>query len=91
MTITIKTAHDKFLCALPDGSVIADRVVASDWEQWTPARTGIGPDEGTMLVSLKSAHGKYLSAQADGTLVADRATAGPWEWFTVPLGFPVGP
>ena len=74
MTISFKT-HDgtHFLCAEPDGRVVANRTAAAAWETWTVERRSDG------AVALLSAHGRYLCAEPDGSVVANRERVGAWE------------
>ena len=74
--------HDRshYLCAEPDGTVVADRAKVGAWEVWSEVAVEGG-------VAFRSAHGRFLCAEPDGTVVADRAVAGPWEtWDIVPAG-----
>ena len=63
--VTLLSFHNKYLCAEPQGNVVANRDAAKGWEQWTIQTDDKG-------VTFKSTHGKYLSAQPDGSVVADR-------------------
>lgn len=82
MNVSFQTADGQhYLCAEPDGRVVADRTAAGEWERWT--LTHLGGD----TYSLQSAHGRYLCAEPDGLVVANRADAGPWEsWRLVQVG-----
>jgi hypothetical protein len=64
-----------YLCAEPEGLVIANRTAVGPWEEWTVEHYPGGD------VALKSAHGRYLCAEIDGELVANRTVVGPWERF----------
>lgn len=72
--VSFKTQDGRhYLCAEPDGRVVADRTAVGGWEEWT-VEYFTGGD-----VALKSAHGRYLCAEPDGSVVADRPHVGPWE------------
>lgn len=80
MTISLQTYTGHYLCAEPDGRVVADRTEASAWETWDVEPQGIG------LVALRSAHDRYLCAELDGSVVANREVIGAWEvWRVVPV------
>lgn len=64
-----------YLCAEPDGRVVADRTAVGAWEQWTVEHMDGG------AVALRSPHGKYLCAEPDGTVIANRDQVGAWEQF----------
>ena len=78
-TFSIRSAHGFYLCAEPDGKVIANRKVAKDWEHFTAV------DQGDNKYAFRSFHGKYLCAEPDGKVVCDRQTAQRWEMFEVKL------
>jgi hypothetical protein len=80
MMISLKT-HDglHYLCAEPDGRVVADRTAVGEWEQWTVVTVRPG------VIGLRSAHGRFLSAQPDGSVVADREHLNGWEEWNAAL------
>jgi hypothetical protein len=86
MTRSFQT-HDgqHYLCAEPDGRVVADRTAVGAWEEWEVEHLAGGQ------VALRSAHGRYLCAELDGSVVANREHVGPWErWTVVSAGSGVG-
>ncbi len=90
-TVTLKSAHGKYVSIDPVGHIMADRDVARSWEQIIVEPIAApAPTPGVRLIALKSAHGLYLSAQPDGSLIADRDSVGAWEQFEVPADFLAG-
>lgn len=82
MTVSLQT-HDgqHYLCAEPDGRVVADRRAIGPWEEWTVAEVRPG------VVGLRSHHGAFLCGEPDGRVVADRPHLNAWEeWQLVPAG-----
>lgn len=69
-----------YLCAEPDGRVVADRTAAGPWEAWDVERLDGG------RVAFKSAHGKYLCAEPDGSVVANRDERRSWETWEAVTG-----
>ena len=53
-TFTFRSSHGFYLCAEPDGKVIANRTVAKEWEQFTACELGENK------YAFRSCHGKYL-------------------------------
>ena len=53
-TFTFRSSHGFYLCAEPDGLVIANRKVAKEWEHFTAI------DLGENKYAFRSYHGKYL-------------------------------
>lgn len=84
--VSFKTDDGRhYLCAEPDGRVVADRTAVGAWEEWA-----VEPLDGG-AVALKSAHGRYLCAEPDGTVIANREAIGSWErWTVVVTDFGVG-
>jgi hypothetical protein len=74
--VALKSYHNKYLSAQPDGSALWNRDKPGEGETWTVEASGEG-------VALKSAQGKYLSAPQDGSVRVDRNEARGWETFTV--------
>ena len=60
-----------------DGTVMANRDSASNWETW------IVEDTHEMGLAFKSDHGKYLVAESNGSLNANRDVADIWEIFKI--------
>lgn len=75
----LRSSHGMFLCAEPNGTVVADRLELDEWEKWTAVRQ----DEGGY--AFRSCHGKYLCAEPDGRIVCNRHHAAKWETFVVAL------
>lgn len=75
--IVLKTTHNKFLCAEPNGKLVANRSAAKIWERFTPE-----PAPGNKI-SLKSCHNKYVCSENNGNMVANRDRAQLWEHFEV--------
>lgn len=78
-TLTLRSAHGFYVCAEPDGRLVANREAIGPWETFELENGGDG------WTGLKSAHGRYVCAEGGGgsTLVADRVSFGPWERFTI--------
>ena len=76
MNVTLRSAHGRYLCAEPDGSVVADRLQAAAYEAWL-----VEPMSGGR-VALRSIHGRYLCAEPDGHVVANRERADAYETWT---------
>jgi hypothetical protein len=78
-TVSLRSVHEKFLSAQPDGSAQWNRDVASVWEYFYLEKRQGGK------ITLKGAHGMYVSAQPDGSVQINRKVApqGGWEEFTV--------
>ena len=77
-SITLKTAHGKYLSAQPNGTLEANRDKAQGWEYFTVERNPVD----RKAVSFKTAHGKYICAEPSGAVVANRDAAKGWEAFT---------
>ena len=77
--VSLRSVHEKFLSAQPDGSAQWNRDVASVWEYFYLEKRQGGK------ITLKGAHGMYVSAQPDGSVQTNRGAAPPggWEEFTV--------
>ncbi|RJU93979.1 MAG: hypothetical protein DWC03_03665, partial [Candidatus Poseidoniales archaeon] len=77
--VSLRSVHEKFLSAQPDGSAQWNRDVASVWEYFYLEKRQDGK------ITLKGAHGMYVSAQPDGSVQINRKTAPPggWEEFTL--------
>lgn len=84
MGVSFRTSDGlHYLCAEPDGRVVADRTAVGAWEEWT-----LEPQSGGQ-VALKSAHGRYLCAELDGSVIANRTEPRAWERWT-PMETPHG-
>lgn len=75
--VGLKSAHNKYMSAQPDGTMQCNRDHLRGWEKFTVVDAGGGK------VGLKSIHGKYLSAQPDGRLEVNRGRLLGWEKFTM--------
>ena len=79
MTITLRAKSGHYLCAESGGGtyVVADRIEAGPWEQWTVH----AEDDGRY--SLQASNGLYLTAELDGSVVVRSEVASEWERFDV--------
>jgi len=75
-SITLLSAHNKYVVAETDGRMDANRTTAGDYEHFSLIPNADG------TVSFVSYHGTFVSAQPDGSLDANRTAIGPWEKFT---------
>ena len=77
--VSLRSVHEKFLSAQPDGSAQWNRDVASVWEYFYLEKRQGGK------ITLKGAHGMYVSAQPDGSVQINRKAAphGGWEEFPI--------
>ncbi len=66
-TICLRSAHGKFLCVEPMGTVLADRFVNSTWETFD-----VLPHPTMGGVSLRSFHGNFLGLDATHGLTISR-------------------
>merc|ERR1712013_345587 len=73
--VSLRTFHQKFMCAEQNGQIVANRDKASIWETFTSIPQSDG------RVALLSYHGKYVCAESDGRFVANRDAVGPGEQF----------
>jgi len=76
--VSLKTAHNKYVIARPDGSVRNDVDEANDMATFE-ATLWSGSDK----IQFKSAHGKYLIARPNGSFRNDVDEAKDWETFKV--------
>jgi hypothetical protein len=76
-SLALKSCHDKYLSAQPDGTAQWDRARAAEWERIEAEPRGQGK------VALKSCHNKYLGARPDGTVQWNQAKPGEGETWTV--------
>ncbi|MEL6412016.1 MAG: hypothetical protein AAFQ38_16630 [Pseudomonadota bacterium] len=83
VTVSLKSAHGKYLVALPNGAAEADRKQASTWEKWVLANSNGGPLVAGSRVTLLSAHNRYLVSEKNGSALANREVAGPWETWVI--------
>ncbi|KAJ4456317.1 hypothetical protein PAPYR_8497 [Paratrimastix pyriformis] len=94
--VALRASHGKYVCAEPEGRVIANRDAAGGWEtfemanhQQVPGMEMVGIFSQPIVypvpksISLKSAHGKWMCAEGDGRVVCDRPAPGGWETFSV--------
>merc|ERR1712013_279879 len=72
--VSLRTFHQKFMCAEQNGQIVANRDAVGPWEQFRMVSTGDG-------YGLQSHHGKYLCAEQNGRLVCNRAQLSGWETF----------
>ncbi|MES1906912.1 MAG: hypothetical protein MHM6MM_000136 [Cercozoa sp. M6MM] len=75
VSLTLRSAHGKFVCVESSGQAVANRDQAQAWEQLTVTPIGNG------LVTLRSVHGKYACCEDSGRFVVDRDAAQGWEHF----------
>jgi len=78
--VTLMSAHGKYLCAEKDGTLVADRDVAKEWEHF---QLQVRPDGRWVLMSH---HGKYVCAEDKGKkfkVIANRNNADMWEEWLV--------
>jgi len=78
--VTLMSAHGKYLCAEKDGTLVADRDVAKEWEHF---QLQVRPDGRWVLMSH---HGKYVCAEDKGKkfkVIANRNKADMWEEWLV--------
>jgi hypothetical protein len=76
-SLVLKSCHNKFLSAQPDGTARWDRERATEWERIEAEPQGQGK------VAFKSCHNKYLGAQPDGSVQWNQAKPGEEETWTV--------
>lgn len=74
--VYVRSYHGRYLCAEPNGTVVADRQVPKEWETWSITK------QGDNLI-LRSFHGKYLCAESNGQMIANRDHAREWEHFLI--------
>jgi len=79
VSVSLKTFHNKFVVAEPNGNVLGNRDGAGPWESFLMTFD----DKERNKVSFRSHHGKYLSLDSNGLLTASKDTAGSNEWFEV--------
>jgi len=73
----LRSHHGRYLCAEPNGKVIADRNDPREWEHFTVTSLGGGK------IALLSHHNQYLCVEKDlKTIVANRSAAREWETLT---------
>ena len=70
-TVSLRSAHGKYLSAQPDGRAEWNRDHADHWEYFQVEQRHNGK------IALKGAHGMYLSAQLDGSVQINRDAAPP--------------
>ena len=81
------TSGERFVSALPNGQMVADRYVLGPWETFTVTELQDVSDHGIVktLVAIQSHTGRYVSAQQTGMLagwlLADRSEPKSWELF----------
>lgn len=85
--LNLIAANGKFVCAeggggyTGNGSFIANRTAALEWEKFTEESFEDG-------VSLKTYNGNYITAELDGSISTNRIIKGSWEkWFPVDNGY----
>ena len=67
-----------YLCAEPNGHVVANRHEAREWEWFRAVPRGDGGK-----YAFQSCHGTFLCAEPGGAVVCNRHSADAWETFTV--------
>jgi hypothetical protein len=75
--LSLKSSHNKYVSAQPQGSVECNRDTAGGWEKFTAEPLDSGK------YALKSCHSRYLSAQPDGSVQWNREKVLEWETWTV--------
>jgi len=75
LSISLKSAHNRYMVAERNGTVRANRKRIGPWEKFKL----ILHKKKKGYISLKSAHGRYLVAEKNGTVKANRRRIGPWE------------
>lgn len=85
--LNVIASNSKFVCAengggyVGDGSLIANRTNALEWETFTEEKA----DDG---VSIKTYNGNYFTAELDGSISTDRTQRNSWEkWYPVNNGY----
>ncbi|MES1909021.1 MAG: hypothetical protein MHM6MM_001836 [Cercozoa sp. M6MM] len=66
--VHLRSCHGRFLCATPEGILIADRDSSSVWETFTVIPSPSVPG----AFALQTAHGSYVCAEGSGMMVANR-------------------
>ncbi|MCL2927900.1 MAG: Cys-every-fifth RiPP peptide CefA [Trichodesmium sp. MAG_R01] len=86
-TISLQSAHNKYLVAEENGQANANGDAIGSWEQWTILRSGNSLSQVFVtagdIVSLKSAHNKYLVAEENGQANANSDAIGSQERWTI--------
>merc|ERR1711972_824220 len=73
--IALKTAHEKYVAAHPNGLMEADREHRDDWEIFKVHQAD------DHKIALETAHGKYVACEQHHTVKADRDAINAWEMF----------
>jgi len=73
---TLRSYHNTFVGAEPNGRVYGDRPQPKDWEFWYMENRG-------GRYAFKSHHGQYLTADQNGSLRTKQCQAQDWELFTL--------
>lgn len=93
-TVSLFTAHNKYVVAQEKHDTKADRGKVGAWERWTILNASNTADRGRVKcghsIALRSAHGRYLVAESNGDVAADRTSVGAWEKWTIGCGVPLG-
>eukprot|EP01084_Bolivina_argentea_P145584 255146_1 len=77
-TVSLRTHHNTFIVAEPNGKVNGDAKEAGQWEKFSVVKTDYGG------IAFRSCHGKYLCAESDKhSVVCNRDKPLQWEKFNV--------
>lgn len=76
--IALKSSHEKYIAAHPNGYMEADREEVKGWETFTVHHSRDNADH---KFSLKSDHGKWVACEQHYTVKADRTAQHDWEEF----------
>ena len=76
-TVAFLSAHDRYLCANPQGGLEWDRTAVGPWETFHIAY--VGPNR----VTLRTAHNKFVCAEQHGAATANRDAPQEWETFEI--------
>lgn len=81
--VSFESTHGKFLCAEPDGKVLANRRWDDSWEHFfvetcdAPSAEELSPEEGEWF-ALRTHHGQYLCLDADQKTISCSNERGVW-------------
>jgi len=83
--VSLQSSHQKFLCAEPSGTLVADRDGRGGWETFRLVSVGgSGVDRSPAVVALQCAHEfRFVTAEKPARLTATSKKVGPAERFTL--------
>jgi hypothetical protein len=85
--VYLKTAHNKFICAEPDGRIVANRTANGPYETFVLVNPNYHQDRSPVNsgshVAFRTYHGKFLCAEQNQTLVGNRDACAEWERFVI--------